>query len=63
MLKRDWTLRYIEGSALVPLHHRANRAQMLKPGLSSSADEIRAQLIWDGAIGDDGGVHPIWPDR
>jgi hypothetical protein len=39
-MQRDGALRYVEGSAPAPLHHRANKAQM-KPGLSSLADEIR----------------------
>ncbi len=37
-MQRDGTLRYVEGSAPVPLHHRANKAQ-INPGLSSSLDE------------------------
>jgi hypothetical protein len=41
-MQRKRALRHVEDFRRVPLHHRANRAQM-KPGLSRSADEIRAQ--------------------
>ena len=39
-MQRDGTLRYIGAPRPVPLHYRANRAQM-KPGLFQSADETR----------------------
>jgi putative transposase len=39
-MQRDGTLRYIGAPRPVPLHYRANRAQM-KPGLFRSADETR----------------------
>ena len=39
-MQRDGTLRYSRAPRPVPLHHRANKAQM-KPGLYSSLDETR----------------------
>ena len=37
-MQRDGALRYVEAPRPAPLHHRANKAQMM-PGLSSSLDE------------------------
>ena len=49
---RDELLNETLFTSLVPLHHRANRAQMM-PGLSSSADEPRgsAHLRCHGILG------------